>query len=127
MMRYMIKLKPPVGTKLCIDFDMAAKVYTSHSSDLQCLPNTQGEIKVNSNKCGQAVFRYEIAISELKVVHEMIRKSKELKAIIMTEGRMVFLHMKEELFVCHVGMWEWVKYANGGQNRDSGMKIEAEE
>jgi hypothetical protein len=57
----------------------------------------------------------------------MIRKSKELKAIIMTEGRMVFLHMKEELFVCHVGMRDWMRHANGGQNRDGGMKIEAEE
>lgn len=69
MMRYMIKLKPPVGTKLCIEFDMTTKVYTSYSSDPQCLPNTQGEIKVSLNCSGQEVFRYEIAISELKVVH----------------------------------------------------------
>lgn len=42
MMRYMIKLKPPAGTKLCINFDLATRTYTSRSSDPQCLPNTQG-------------------------------------------------------------------------------------
>ena len=47
MMRYMIKLKPTPGTKLCLNFDIATKTYTCKSSDPQCLPNTQGDIKIN--------------------------------------------------------------------------------
>ncbi len=61
------------------------------------------------------------------MVHEMIRKTKELKVIITSEGRLVFVHMKEELFVCHIGMWEWVRRVSGEQIKESGMKIEAQE
>jgi hypothetical protein len=33
--------------------------------------------------------------------------------------------MKEELFVCHVGMLQWVRYVGGGEGRENGgMKIE---
>jgi hypothetical protein len=42
MMRYMLKIKPVPGTKLCIDFNLSSKTYTCRSSDLHCLPYTIG-------------------------------------------------------------------------------------
>lgn len=58
MMRYMIKLKPPAGTKLFLNFDLTARTYSSKSSDPQCLPNTQGEIKITGNSTLKTVFKY---------------------------------------------------------------------
>jgi len=39
----------------------------------------------------------------------MVRKSKELKVIISNQFRLVIVYMKEELFVCHVDMGQWVR------------------
>ncbi len=54
----------------------------------------------------------------------MIRKSKEMKMIITNEGRLVFVQMKEDLFVCHVDMGQWVRRVGEEQGRGNGMKIE---
>ncbi len=29
--------------------------------------------------------------------------------------------------MCHVGMWQWVRYMGDKQGRESGMKIEADD
>lgn len=49
MMRYMLKMKLSVDTKLMLNLNLATKTYTSRSSDAHCLPHTQGEIKIVSN------------------------------------------------------------------------------
>ncbi len=123
-MRYMLKMKPIAGTKLSISFNLSTRTYNSHSSDPHCLPNTQGEIKIVSNSSLQTQFHFEINIPDLKTVNEMIRKSKELKVIVSSDYHLIFVFMKEDLFVCHVDMSQWIHAVKeDGRIIAGGMKI----
>ena len=55
----------------------------------------------------------------------MIRKSKELKVIVTNRKRLIFVHMKDELFVCHTDMNQWVRCVGAEGGKDNGPKIEA--
>lgn len=125
-MRYMLKMKLSADTKLCLNINLSTRTYTSSSSDPHCLPHTQGEIKIVSNSSLNTEYSFEINISDLKTVNEMIRKSKELKVIISSENHFVFVFMKEDLFVCHVDMSQWIHSSRdeGHRSGNNGMKIE---
>lgn len=117
-------MKLSAGTKLCLKFNLSARTYTCSSSDPHCLPNSQGEIKIVSNSSLETEFNFEINISDLKTVNEMIRKSKELKVIISSDYHFVFVFMKEDLFVCHVDMWQWIHpVKEDGRKGLNGMKL----
>ena len=57
-------------------------------------------------------------MSSLKIVYEMLRKYKQLKIIADTNYQFVIVYMKEDLFVSHIRLDEWIKLVsvkNGGQ------------
>ena len=57
-------------------------------------------------------------MSSLKIVYEMLRKYKQLKIIADTNYQFVIVYMKEDLFVSHIRLDEWIKLVsvkNSGQ------------
>lgn len=54
-------------------------------------------------------LKYEINVGDLKMVHEMIKKQKQLKVIITNEYHMIFVYNKQEIFTCELQMHKWVR------------------
>mgnify|MGYP006933519977 FL=1 len=59
----------------------------------------------------------------MKFVFEIMRKYKDLKMIISSSLHLVFVFMKEDLFVSHIDMYEWIQYVGTGDEDNGGVRM----
>lgn len=125
LMMWMIKDKYSTNSQMILRFDLLKKTIDGRSSDSVCPHTFNGPLKIIDQVVSVNLkwIEYGISHANLKIVHEILRKQKQLKIVINLDYEMIFNYHKEELFTCEAKMTKRIQFHD--MNAEGKMAVQA--